>query len=680
MKHRIRSATADVPIKLIAVVLLAVLVPSVLVTALGLVEVFQADSFVRESFRRPLSDRLELLRESLGKAWHGRLLTYETYLKGSGGLEEEGDGDRSLYLAQLCERDPAVRDVLLAGPAGLRRVDRDAPWRLVQHSVPRALQKLHELEFSQKDISAALQEAQRLLTTVPGHEVQVELLLTAARLSDRLGAQNEALEYLRWALERYGQTSTDVGVVRAIPMLLRMAEIESKLPSKDALLMRRLPQVARALRRYERFMPPETVEFFEARLQALTPGYLSAAAYGYSRAGSRDQPGLPVEDLADILKPPRRRQGLPDRHYVYVPHARYGYLDFVGFSDEANEAMTYLQLDRDEFMREARVYCETVGLSPERVRLRLKGEVADSAGDEQHFSTAAPAPFDRYELLYLPPPGPAGFRAFGVMSLPTFTWAVIVSALTIFVGVAFTLRSVLRELQTARLKTDFVSFVTHELKTPLTAIRMYAETMLDGRVEGEADERMCIQIIDQESRRLTHLIDQILEFSRLERRQKKFQFVSCDMLDVVNDAVRIFHDHHQDQPRVVEINSAQHISNIRMDRAAMIELLLNLLSNAAKYSSTGKVIVVNLRESITEISVEVVDSGVGIRKRDQKKIFDRFYRADDFLTRDIDGTGLGLAFARYIAKVHNGDIKVASQLGGGSSFTLFLRKTHVLAE
>jgi two-component system phosphate regulon sensor histidine kinase PhoR len=152
------------------------------------------------------------------------------------------------------------------------------------------------------------------------------------------------------------------------------------------------------------------------------------------------------------------------------------------------------------------------------------------------------------------------------------------------------------------------------------------------------------------------------------------------MQEVVGEAIRLFHDHYRDQPRTVEINSAQHISKIRMDRAAMIELLLNLLSNAAKYSPPDKTIVVNLRESITEISVEVVDQGVGIRKRDQKKIFDRFYRADDYLTREVDGTGLGLAFARYIAKVHNGDIKVTSQLGGGSSFTLCLRKTHVLAE
>jgi signal transduction histidine kinase len=204
--------------------------------------------------------------------------------------------------------------------------------------------------------------------------------------------------------------------------------------------------------------------------------------------------------------------------------------------------------------------------------------------------------------------------------------------------------------------------------------------LLLGRVENEEERNLCLRMIDGESERLSKLIDQILQYSRLERHQKKFQFTSCNMDDVVEEAVRIFNKHQKGAPRVVEVNSVQRISKIKMDRPAMIELLLNLLSNAAKYSEADKRIVINVRESIDDISVEVVDDGIGIRKRDQKKIFEKFYRADDYLTRDVEGTGLGLAFARYVAKVHNGDIKVASQLNGGSSFTLQLKKTHVLAE
>ena len=152
------------------------------------------------------------------------------------------------------------------------------------------------------------------------------------------------------------------------------------------------------------------------------------------------------------------------------------------------------------------------------------------------------------------------------------------------------------------------------------------------------------------------------------------------MEDVVREAVRLFQEHNRLDPREVEINAVQRISKIKMDREAMIELFLNLLSNAAKYSSREKKIVLNLRESIDDITVEVVDHGVGIRKRDQKKIFEKFYRAEDYLTREVEGTGLGLTFARYIAKVHNGDIKVSSQVANGSTFTLQLRKSHVLAE
>jgi len=298
------------------------------------------------------------------------------------------------------------------------------------------------------------------------------------------------------------------------------------------------------------------------------------------------------------------------------------------------------------------------------------------------FARPLPLPLDSLQLFYTPSPGqlPPRFQGFEIISLTTFTWSVVVLVLTLIVGVIFILRSVLHERRTARLKTDFVSFISHELKTPLTSIRLYTETLLDGRVANQEEQTVCLQMVDKESLRLSQLIDQILRYSQLERHQKQFFFTSCSMRDVVAEAVRVFKGYKEGRDREVEVNSAQQISKIRMDRAAIIELLLNFLTNAAKYSPPDKDIVINLRESIDEICVDVVDRGVGIRKRDQKKVFDKFYRSEDYLTRDVEGTGLGLTFARYIAKVHNGEIKVSSQLNGGSTFTLHLRKTQVLAE
>ena len=295
---------------------------------------------------------------------------------------------------------------------------------------------------------------------------------------------------------------------------------------------------------------------------------------------------------------------------------------------------------------------------------------------------ALPSPLSHLELRYFPEPGglPVGFRSFEVLTLATFTWAVMLLVLVIMVGVFYTLRYVLRETRTARLKSDFVSFISHELKTPLAAIKMFTETLREGRVSGEEEQQECLELIERESDRLSSLIDKVLAYSKVESEQKAFQFGSCNMAEVVDEAISLFHAHASDRPREIKLHSVQDISNIQMDRASMIEVVLNLLSNAAKYSPSETDIIVNIRETVDEITVDVVDKGVGIPKRDHRRIFEKFFRSDDLLTREVEGTGLGLAFSRYIAKVHNGDIRVSSQPESGSVFTLQLKKTHVLAE
>ena len=269
----------------------------------------------------------------------------------------------------------------------------------------------------------------------------------------------------------------------------------------------------------------------------------------------------------------------------------------------------------------------------------------------------------------------AAFKGWGLF------WGLSVLCLTILLGVMVTVRSIMQEMQLSKMKTDFLSFVSHELKTPLTAIRMFAETLMMERAGGEEDQRKCVEMIDKEAARLHRLIEHILELSRIQSHRQVFHFTSCAMSDVVKDAVKIFRDQNQDEGLDIVVNQAQPISKIRMDRSAMVELIRNLVSNAYKYSKgRKKKIVISLKESIDDIFVEVTDFGMGIPKSEQRKIFDKFYRAQDYLTRDIEGTGLGLTFAKYIAKVHNGEIKVSSVLDQGSTFTLELRKNQVLAE
>jgi signal transduction histidine kinase len=671
---RLRAFVANTPIKLIAVILITILAPSVIVTALGLVAVLQADSFVRDRLSRPLREKMERLERRLAEEWSRRLGFYEDYLKDA--------PSRLSRLRDLSLGDGRVRDILISGPSGLEAAPDPPPMDLWSPEAEEELKEVHRLEVLERNYPLALAECQRVLSRAVDEAVVVEALLAAGRLSYLLRSLEDAERYLRSALERFGDTVDATGMVRAVPILCRIAEIEKEMS---------LPQRARetaaaleaALERHAAALGPEASAFFRRKLASLKEGAPAPAEGG----AAPPRPASPARVPADSLKalePLLARKGSAPgaRHETHAVVPGLGEADFVTFLIAGGRAV-HLLLDREAFRSDAALIASELGL-PElglEIASGRKGP-APAPPAAEVLASRLPPPFAGCELRGTLPREalPEGFRGFNVISLATFSWAVIVLVLAIVAGVLFTLHFVVRETRTARLKSDFVGFISHELKTPLTSIRMFTETMLSGRVEDEEERKFCIQMIDRESERLSKLIEQVLEYSRIERRQKEFKFTSCDMEDVVREAVRIFQDLHRKDPRDVEVNAVQRISKIRMDRAAMVELFLNLLSNAAKYSSREKKIVLNVRESIDDISVEVVDHGVGIKKRDQKKIFERFFRADDYLTRGVEGTGLGLTFARYIAKVHNGDIKVSSQPASGSTFTLQLRKSHVLAE
>jgi signal transduction histidine kinase len=678
VRSKLRGLFENAPIKLIAVVLFAVLVPSVLVTALGIVAVFQAGEFVRDRFSAPLGEKLGRLEEDLGEEWARTLDFYAEVLRDA--------QDRRDHLGELREKDPHVRDVLFFSGGELVQAPASPPASIWSPESERDLKKLHRLEVLDKNDSEALAECQRLLGSSSDEAVLVEAYMAAARLAYRLGRKDESVAYLRAARARFGYTLDATGVLREVPILWRLFEIERELNlisrAKDT-----AAELQSSLQRHARHLSADVAAFYQEKLSSLSEPFTPSPPLGTagSTAASRLVPAASLPVLATLLPRSESAFGGKSCLTTHLSLEGVGEMDWVSFRGD-KAIVVHLLLDREKFLDEVLLEGQRVGWSPGGFRLvRADGSTVRNATVDSTTMAASrtlPSPLENLLAEYFAAPGeiPQGFRGFNVLSLATFTWAVILLVLTIVVGVLFTIRSVLREMRTARMKSDFVSFISHELKTPLTAIRMFTETILSGRVEDAGETRMCIEMIDRESERLSKLIEQIMEFSRIERHQKKFKFSTCDMEEVVREAVKIFKDNNPADAREIEINSVQHISKIQMDRAAMIELFLNLLSNASKYSPHGQKITVNLRESIDDISVDVCDHGVGIRKRDQKRIFDKFYRADDYLTREVEGTGLGLAFARYIAQAHNGDVRVSSQVNSGSTFTVQLRKTKVLAE
>lgn len=246
---------------------------------------------------------------------------------------------------------------------------------------------------------------------------------------------------------------------------------------------------------------------------------------------------------------------------------------------------------------------------------------------------------------------------------------------TLAVGVVFTARALYREAKLSRLKTDFVSLVSHELRTPLTSIRMFIETLALGRVKDEAQTREVLGMLARETERLSDLIEGVLDWARIESGRKQYACESIPVADVVNAAITAFRTQRLDAKMHLTCELSPNLPRVSVDRDALAGALLNLLQNAFKYTEQDKRISVRARPAKRHVIIEVEDNGVGIAQRDRKKIFDRFYRVDNLLTRKTEGSGLGLAIARRIVEAHDGRLTVRSESGKGSCFTIHLPVT-----
>jgi signal transduction histidine kinase len=254
---------------------------------------------------------------------------------------------------------------------------------------------------------------------------------------------------------------------------------------------------------------------------------------------------------------------------------------------------------------------------------------------------------------------------------------VLLTLLLAGLGARATVRYVQRSLELAKLKQDFISNVTHELKTPLTSIKMYGEMLAKGRLRTAEKRLEYAQHIVRESDRLYRLIEDILDFARQDSGAVEQTYVLAeeDVADTVREALDLF----RASARVrgfdlfVELPPVGQLPPVDLDRDAIVRAVLNLLSNAVKYSADQRYLKVAVkREDTANITVDVSDRGIGIDPEDLDRIFDRFFRAGDPLTRGVSGTGLGLALVDQIVQAHQGEIRVSSHKGQGSTFTVVL--------
>ncbi|HEY5124031.1 MAG TPA: ATP-binding protein, partial [Ignavibacteria bacterium] len=225
-------------------------------------------------------------------------------------------------------------------------------------------------------------------------------------------------------------------------------------------------------------------------------------------------------------------------------------------------------------------------------------------------------------------------------------------------GAVLIARDISRESETTRLKTEFVNNISHELKTPLTLIRLYGETLQRKENLTNKEKTECYEIITKESERLSHLINNVLDFSRIETGRKEFDFKKGNLADVIQDTLESYRYHLEKKGFVIHKDIARDLPEMNFDGEAIASVLINLLSNAMKFSPKEKEVTVKLFRDNGNAILQVADKGIGISQKEISKIFQRFYQSENKIAAETKGSGLGLTLVKHITEAHGGTIEV----------------------
>ena len=246
------------------------------------------------------------------------------------------------------------------------------------------------------------------------------------------------------------------------------------------------------------------------------------------------------------------------------------------------------------------------------------------------------------------------------------------AALTAIAGLWIARRAFLKQQAVSRMKSNFVSSVSHELRAPVASIRLIAERLRAGKVDAPEKRQEYFGFIEQESRRLATLVENVLDFSRIEDGRKTYHFKETDIEQLATETVQLMSPHATEKDVTLKTEFQPPEQDPAIDPMEIQQALINLIDNAIKYSPTGGQVTIGISGGPDRICLWVQDHGPGIPEEEQQRIFQRFYRVGSELERETEGVGIGLAIVRHTAEAHGGRVRVVSSAQSGSRFTLDL--------
>ena len=533
------------------------------------------------------------------------------------------------------------------------------PSSAIPSAVPgRPFLTAEQLEFQTKDLAAAGRLLQKLAASQP--QLQAGALIRLGRIYQKQRRWEEALEVYQQLRDmkstRVGRLPASLLGQYALCDLLQKLDREKDLRREVGLLLRDLLDGRWKLDR------PSFLYYFGKAQDWLSSMDTSESGENW---------GLSLAEAAETMwqEWQRIRQGetKPQGHRLFVHENRHVLLVWKSRGDYLAAFVAGSDYLADRWLREyeerqgIQVSLSTVTGDPILTGFKRGGpEVQRTAGDTGLPWTIHVA-------------GDRGGVLENVESRKRLIFAGLAVVLTVIVaGTYFIGRAVSREMEVIRLKSDFVAAVSHEFRTPLTSLRQFTELLASGRVSDEGRRNRYYEILVRETARLHRLVDNLLDFGRLEAGALQYRKQPIDAVAVARSVVNEFQQEVREQGYFVDSKLPDRPAMVEADPEALGRVLWNLLDNAVKYSPDCKTVWVDLESENGHLVIKARDRGIGIPASDQERIFERFARGGSSSLTSVKGTGLGLAMVQKIVRDHGGNIQVKSAEGAGSTFTVVL--------
>ncbi len=551
-------------------------------------------------------------------------------------------------------------------------------------------------EFSQRNYSRSAEYYRRCVKSAPSARYKAIALDGLGRSLFHLKQYNQAQRVYEDLVTQFGQLQNKAGHPYGIAAGLNLSEIK-KLQNKDEESIKNLLMLYEGMKKGRWLITLSSYDFFVGEIESQLHSGLSQEKYAelaesYESLKERKSAYLDVLELADFLN----REVIPkieERLTISPTRKDARSARIIATQGEEFCMITYgvlsgLQSERNLYGG----FCWDLALVKEKLIPIELEKISEESGLQfqvvqdtisNHYSgneTSTPENSLTLSFREFPLPWKLLVTQLAFIDLErsarreNFIYGTLLTVIVVLMllGAFLIVRDISREAEITRVKTEFVHNISHELKTPLTLIRLYGETLQRKENLPDKEKLEAYEIITKESERLSHLINNVLDFSRIEMGRKEFNFKTGNLTNVTRDTLESYRYHLEKKGFTVTSDIASDLPEMDFDEEAISSVLVNLLSNAMKFSPDKKEVSIKLLRDEENAVLKVGDKGIGIAPEDLSRIFERFFRCEDQVVSETRGSGLGLTLVKHIVEAHGGTINVESQPEKGSVFTIVL--------